>query len=380
MRELNELTKKLLSEGWTKENPPPGYMTWNDYYGGWQYSYRQQQNIIVETPCGLCQIGTRTIDMGYQGIDWCLENDNVTVVCPYRKLGCELNHELLRDVAISGAQIECMAKIAQRQYDYERSIDRVQEMNRQRKEADITAFAKTKARFCREQCRYNEWTRECYIDFDPIICAHRGCSYCSLFAKEFSGKKGNVFYDVKTVMLKEAVGFIPEEQVVHITKGKRLFEKSVRIEICEWIAKHPRAVYDKVRWSQEISTSLFFKKYHGRFFEYEVLNIRAERRESRDLMQDLQDIQNGITIVHQSDLVADAKEVKRKRREKAKNARAEKMLRDIKKSGVASVDKFRLESMIRKGMLLDEQVEAAAAEYCRTQGTVQLSLFEEVQE
>ena len=40
--------------------------------------------------------------------------------------------------------------------------------------------------------------------------------------------------------------------------------------------------------------------YHGRYFSFEIQNVRAERRESRDLMQDLEDIRNGIQIVEDS--------------------------------------------------------------------------------
>ena len=53
-------------------------------------------------------------------------------------------------------------------------------------------------------------------------------------------------------------------------------------------------------------------------FRYDVENIRIEARESRDLMQDLADIEAGIEVVHQSDLEKAAKVKKRKDREKRK--------------------------------------------------------------
>ena len=40
-----------------------------------------------------------------------------------------------------------------------------------------------------------------------------------------------------------------------------------------------------------------------------VLNIRSEQRESRDLIQDLQDIQSGIKITHASDTQKNQKEI-----------------------------------------------------------------------
>lgn len=50
MREINELTKRLLAEGYTEENPPSEYIPYNKYYGGWQYSHRQLEKMVVKTP------------------------------------------------------------------------------------------------------------------------------------------------------------------------------------------------------------------------------------------------------------------------------------------------------------------------------------------
>lgn len=378
MIELNELTKRLLAEGWSKDNPPPDYIAWNDYYGGWQYSLKQTQEMVVETPCGLCQKGFRVIDMGYMGIDWCLENNNATVICPYRKKGCEQNHPLLRDTLSSGVQIYCATALSDREYEYERSVDLVCHRNEEQKERDIKKFAESKkGRFCRHQVSYNDWTREVYVDFDPMICATGNCDYCTLLDRPFSGKKGNVFYDVKTITLKEAYGLIPEQKQIAIKKGMRLFERPVKIEVCELIAtKYPKLVRYKVENSRDISRALFWKRYHGKFFEYEVFNIRAEKRESRDLIQDLQDVKDGIYVMHQSDLEKDSKAAKRDRAQKAKNARAKKMLLDVANGGVESINRFKLDAMLRKEMLTEEELNESIQQYNMRQQTVQLSLFE----
>ena len=86
-----------------------------------------------------------------------------------------------------------------------------------------------------------------------------------------------------------------------IIKGKRLFEHPVSMDIAKACARLCQdRIRDKMR--SHYSKELFFSEYHGKYFSFEVLNVRAERRESRDLMQDLEDIRNGIQIVHASDM------------------------------------------------------------------------------
>ena len=46
----------------------------------------------------------------------------------------------------------------------------------------------------------------------------------------------------------------------------------------------------------------------------EITNIRAAQREGRDLLQDLEDIRAGITVVHESDAQKRASEEKREKK------------------------------------------------------------------
>ena len=55
----------------------------------------------------------------------------------------------------------------------------------------------------------------------------------------------------------------------------------------------------------------FMAERSGHVFQISVENIRAEKKETRDLRQDLEDIRNGITIVHATDQLANEKEQKR---------------------------------------------------------------------
>ena len=94
--ETNKLTQRLLTEGWKKDQTPPGCRPWNKYHGGWEYAYHSRLNVTFETPCGLILKRTELSHSGYMsymGIDWTEENDNMTVLCPYYDKGhCELNH------------------------------------------------------------------------------------------------------------------------------------------------------------------------------------------------------------------------------------------------------------------------------------------------
>lgn len=106
--EINKLTQRLLNEGYTEDQTPPGCNPWNRFYGGWTYNYRNRLNTVFETPCGLLvkrtEIG-HSGAMGYMGIDWTEENDNVTILCPHysRNGTCELNHPLLEDLVRSNS-------------------------------------------------------------------------------------------------------------------------------------------------------------------------------------------------------------------------------------------------------------------------------------
>lgn len=120
-------------------------------------------------------------------------------------------------------------------------------------------------------------------------------------------------------------------------------------------------------------------------WKVEVTNIRAEQRESRDLMQDLQDINDGIEIVHASDQKKREKDQKKARRQTAAEKRIQKLEKKLIDIGYENLpetsldrvhadkwfDPDRLEELaeMRKRKLKEEQ-----------ERPVQLSLFDMEQE
>lgn len=315
MRELNALTKHLLSLGYTKENPPPGYCQWNDYYGGWTYSYKQESNIIVEAPCGVIS-NSRYLgycsQVGYGGINWCLENDNALMRCPYNKKNCELNDPIVRNSEWAG-RCWCKVKITHRAFDYELSAEKIEARNKEAYEDKVKRFAESQVWFCREHLSYDKYNDKFELEFNPMSCIGHWCPYCEMRGRELTAEKGNVFYDVKETRVIDRGDLLGEEVKVTVTKGERLFEKAENLDKCKAIATRPDLVRDKVIQRGRRSSDLFFAQYHGLKYKIEILNVRAEKRESRDLEKDLADISEGVAVFHASDLLELKKQAKRTR-------------------------------------------------------------------
>lgn len=375
MSELNALTKYLLSQGFSKDNPPSEVTEWSNFYGGWRYTVYQKRNIIIETPCGLIANASTIglIDMSYMGTDWCLENDNAIIRCPFNKKDCDKRHSLLKD----SGQPFCNTHIVQRSFDYDASVEKIREENRKLQEQRLKEFKiQKKNRVCEFQARYDEDSGRWNQKYNPMICANMNCSFCGIRQKNFSGKKGNVFYDEYITRLNEGVGMLPDEYITSANKGIRRFGKAIPIEIAEFIAqKRPDLIIEYARMKH--STDLFFHEYHNRYFRLDIKNIRAERRESRDLLQDLNDIQEGITVIHESDTLKKAKEQKRERRKNAQNKKVKKLKDLITKYGFENLDpvqKSKLRKLIRDGIVDGKNLEQWKSEF--ENQSVQLSLFE----
>lgn len=361
MRELNKLTQRLLAEGYTKENPPDFVRTWNDFYGGWEYNIRYHKNLVFKTGCGLLVRGDRWSSgtMYYMGVTWSLENGNPVTRCPYYKSVCEKNHPLLKDCKACDSLLCCCEETSE-PYTYENSIDKVKDEQREEQQRLFEQFRLQKHdRICEESCHYDGKLKKWEQRYEPInICSKRKCTYCSILGRELSKKKGNIFYDVKETRDDTTEGLFNQGDIVTVTKGKRFLDKNVSIDICNIIAKKYANAIDRKHRGKHF-TDIYFSKYHGRKYEYEIFNIRAEARESRDLEQDLEDIKNGITVVHQSDLDNDKVTAKREKVQKNLDARIRKYKKLLKEKGFNNLDitnQMRIRKMVDKGYILEEEV------------------------
>ena len=329
MKEVNELTRRLLAEGWKPEDTPPGTHPYQDYYGGWTYTGEAIRGMVWETPCGLLVNGRHFLNgyMSFNGVDWRVENGNPVICCPvFPSEPCPLRDSRLCSQEYSlhsdNVTYQCACHQTDRPYTYEGSVeeahDRVWKEAGERWEV---YKAQHKGRVCRQQSRYGRTTKTWRSYYDPMDCANFGCcSYCDVLAKELDTRKGNVFYDLRRSWTVKGEGLFPDQRKTVVEKGRKLLSSTASLTICEAIVKYGRhRVEERVR--SEFHRDLFFDKS----LEIEVINLRAARVDKRDILQDLRDVANGIEVTHAADNLKAAKEQKRARRAAAKERRIRKV-------------------------------------------------------
>ncbi len=205
---------------------------------------------------------------------------------------------------------------------------------------------------------------------------------CPVLGHELDKKRGNVFYDVKISYLRNDLnGTLFEGQVdTQIIKGKKLFDHPVSMDICKICARLCQdRIKDKMR--THYFTQLFFSEYHGRYFSFELQNVRAEQRESRDLMQDLEDIRNGIQIILSSDAEKREAENKRERRKRSHESAVRRLQKRLMENGYDSLEKFSADRRHADRWMGPERIEELEKlrqlkEKEKKEQPVQLSLFD----
>ena len=381
MKEVNELTRRLLAEGWKPEDTPPGTHPYQDYYGGWTYTSEAIYAMVWETPCGLLADGRHFTNgyMSYQGIDWRPENGNPVICCPaFPTSPCPLRDPLLchqlYDLHSDDVVYQCACHQTDRPYTYEGSIDEAHDYVWKEADELWEVFkAQHKGRVCRQQSRYGRTTKTWRAFYDPIDCANLGCcSYCDVLAKELDTRRGNVFYDLRRSWTVKGEGLFPDQRKTIVEKGCKLLGSTASLTLCEAIVKYGRdRIEDRVR--SEFHHDLFFDKS----LEIEVINLRAARVDKRDILQDLQDVANGIEIIHAADSLKAAKAQKRARREAAKARRirkAEAMVLAHGWDGLEDIWKHRAEKLL-DGDRIDELLQQRQAAKAAPPQDTQLSLF-----
>ncbi len=370
VKDYNLLTKKLLSEGYTAKNHPDyaevcrsawGKELWQNIAGGFEYTVAYLSSMVFRTGCGLLVEGSRftTGHLSYMGIEWIPENDNPVITCPYRKDTCSLRNPLLGGPEGGGLAkaFFCDCHRTDEPYSYERSLKKaVDEQDREIREKYNAYGEKVKGHMCYWHMYYNQWTGEWSQKYDPMVCAHncqRVGGICDLTHKPVSRKRGNVFYDVKTSYIRRDGTLFDGEEVVSIKKGIRLFETGKSITICEQVAANKKC-------REELCEKIRHRYIHENILyglKAEVMNIHAQQRESRDLMQDLEDISAGIEIVHASDVARNQKEEKKQRRQQAQENRVRKLEKKILEIGYSALEEYSLDRVHADKWLGAERIE-----------------------
>ena len=349
----NLLTKHLLREGYHVHHYPqyvkiPAVypVTLENVYGGFQYrsDYIQQKNF--QTGCGLYVKGKYCLnDMGYMGVDWCFENDNPVVLCPFGSISCKRNHPLLekREGARSFHFCRCRMTYG---YIYDMSVEKLQKLQKSDKDRLLKKFFETHSEnMCHHHMFFDERKMEWYFKYQPLRCAKicTGGEYCPLRGRNLTKKKGNLFYDLKVSTVRKDNTFFAGEPIISIIKGKRFLNHSVSLDICTAL-QHIAAdeIYQKEWWNQYSMQHLYDPD-----LKIEILNIRAGKTEGRDLEQDLQDIQRGIHVVHSSDLEAAKKQKKAEEKKKREQAKTMTLAKKAAQYGLQALD-WKEQEFLRK--------------------------------
>lgn len=359
MREYNELTKTLLSAGYSAEHYPKDMVhicshagadpknPLDNFYGGFEYTPAYRNTLLYETGCGLFVMGRNVLSgMSCYGKDWTYENFSPLIRCPYDNPACPENDPLLHGTNGGALCIQCwcVCHPTDKAYDYEHSFEKAEGERQAEKERRYQEYAAARnGQVCRNHMYYDERTKEWSLRYDPGDCARLKCTgFCPVLNKELDRKKGNVYYDIRiTKQRHDLDGTLFEGQTdTSVNKGIRKFKHPVSMDICRSYVKLCKKDLIRHVMLNEYHGELFFAKCHGHKFSVEVLNIRAMQRESRDLAQDLEDIQNGIKIQHASDQEKRQKAEKSLRRRKAKQDRIRRLEKKLLTAGYDSLEPY----------------------------------------
>ena len=119
----NQLTRDLYAAGYTWEDHP-SFVYWSDWQN-FGYLFEALLKFTWETPCGLLVDGKSDLgrglacsDASFQGIDYCPENDNPLLRCPYEHKDCPHS--------ISGFPVPlCPCHTTGKRYSFEQSVETV---------------------------------------------------------------------------------------------------------------------------------------------------------------------------------------------------------------------------------------------------------------
>lgn len=385
----NLLTLQLLYEGYSAEMYPdyvriptgmlPGDNPLNNIYGGFEFVKAYLDTMVFKTPCGKFVLGRNVIDNMHFHISWQAENFNPVIKCPYafkRDFSCDLMHPLLKENrAHAGSYSKmqfCSCGLSYEEYEYENSIEKAEKEKLLHMEKRYEEFSqRKKGHVCRNHARFDENTDEWKMSYSPERCASV-CTYqyCPVRGKELSKKKANVYYDLYTKTVHED-GLLNWE-TEKIQKGIRYFDTAVSRDICEDFVRIESGEIER-NYRLNHGRSLAFGK--GPMFE--IRNIRVEARPSRNLLEDLRDIDEGRFVSFAPEDEKKKKEEKKAKRKQAAEKRLVRLEKKIVSNGFDNLtegDKYRAEKL-----LSCERIDELDAQYQEEKSKpvmIPLSLFD----
>ena len=382
--ELNQLTKKLFAEGYTKENYPDYIEGYNEYYGGFTYKYEYKRQMVFKTPCGLfCKYDRGFDDMSYAGVDWTAENDCLICYCPYhtRKTKCSLNDQNLERLSV-GIHFEdlhfCQLKRTDELYCKENSVEHLEEINEETKKRKIQEFSeKHNGCICEMQIRYSRSTEEVSQIYDINVCMEMGCTFCTLRNKEISGRKVNIIYDTEIVSLEKGFGMIPDSEKISIMRNIKFTKHPIPETLAECIlGVCQKEINDYLQ--MKYHTDLFFKRIKS----VRALNVRAEKKLRHDIYEDLALIKEGINVSYADVLEKEEKVQKSQKKSQNKQKRIDSLIKKYIQFGYDGLGEYqyRFDKMVDKGIIDFAEIATLREEFLKSQAEeqIQLSFFDNV--
>lgn len=222
--EQNQLTRDLYAAGYTREDHP-SFVYWSDWQN-FGYLFEALLKFTWETPCGLLVDGKSDLgrglacsDASFQGIDYCPENDNPLLRCPYERKDCPHS--------ISGFPVPlCPCHTTGKRYSFEQSAEKVETERSERQHRQYTEITGGVYCACVVGCNGYEGGRV-EVKYDVEQCIRCRCQnpVCVIRKQKRDLSRANIFYDVRRTWITR-IGFL-EEKKVQVIKGERVFPHPV---------------------------------------------------------------------------------------------------------------------------------------------------------
>ena len=303
-----------------------------------------------KAPCGILVKGINAQSgLSWKGGEYSYEIGTPYIICPKKCANCQMRDEPFRGEGTGVLKLFCPVKPTDEPYIYENSYEAVLKMKDEEIARQKVSFKLSKQnRVCDLHTHYNVESCEWEFNYQPTTCAQGYCMAargleCPVLGRKLSKEKGNVYYDLEIWgrdYTKDGTLF-EGEQFHQVTKGIQLYDKPISLDIAKIIVKleqdHIRFI---ARWNRrELDHMKAFKAERGEIdYHWAVKNIHAEKKLVRDFEQDMQDIQDGITVYHEFDEKRKKKTEKHEKREAAKEKRIAAIQKKILKEGWDNLD------------------------------------------
>lgn len=360
--EVNRLTERLLESGVSLDDPTTWpENVWRCDLANFAYKREWQYTPTWESPCGLLirSHGDFWGETWVGGKFHCAENDNPLFECPRPGVPCAhrlpypagMNCEFHRTKRIWTEGGSCERLIRER-LARERQWREVQMREHPGFDGHCSNLRERVLPDGEIRYEKNYWLERCI----SLKCKNTQCP--CLGWRERDVRPANIFYDLY-IERKFTEGLAPYSEK-SIIKGLKVFDKAIAMHDAELALKiwrrdpGARMLPSQMLRRLDVAVNLennigskgvFFIRAHGKLHKREcrlhaeIRNIRVARQEGRDLMQDLQDVRDGIDVQHASDMQKAAKAQKNERYQAGKIKRmAQRMVKEMRESGAAPED------------------------------------------